>query len=212
MSKQTFFLETQKQFRDIAKGLNLESDIIQELEQPHRLIKFQIPVQMDNRKNKIFFGFRSQHNNTLGPYKGGIRFHLKVSEDTVKSLSMLMTWKCALVGLPFGGGKGGVIVEPRKLSKGELERLSRGYVKGIFPWLGQDVDIPAPDINTNPQIMAWMTDEYSKLKGKDCPAAFTGKPLKLWGLKGREEATGYGGVVILKNYKKLLVLNRKRQL
>ena len=198
MPKRTFFLETQKQFREIAESLNVEPEIIQELEQPQRLVKFQIPVKMDDGKNKILFGFRVQHNNALGPYKGGIRFHPNVSEDAVKALSMLMTWKCALVDLPFGGGKGGVIVEPRELSKGELERLSRGYVKGIFSWLGQDVDIPAPDINTNPQIMAWMTDEYSKLKGKDCPAAFTGKPLKLWGLKGREEATGYGGVVILK--------------
>jgi len=204
MSKQTFFLETQKQFREIARDLNMEPEIIQELEQPQRLIKFQIPIQMDNGKNKIFLGFRSQHNNTLGPYKGGIRFHPGVSEDEVKALSMLMTWKCSLTGLPFGGGKGGIIVEPRKLSKGELERLSRGYVNGIFPWLGQDVDVPAPDINTNAQIMAWMTDEYSKLKGKDCPAAFTGKPLNLWGLKGREEATGYGGVVILKKLQETL--------
>jgi len=201
MKQETFFLETQKQFREIARSLNVEPEIIQGLEQPQRLVKFQILVKMDNGKNKIFFGFRSQHNNTLGPYKGGIRFHPRVSEDGVKALSMLMTWKCALVGLPFGGGKGGVIVEPRKLSKGELERLSRGYVKGIFPWLGPDIDIPAPDINTNPQIMAWMTDEYSKLKGGDSPAAFTGKPLNVWGLSGREEATGYGGVVILEKLK-----------
>jgi len=198
MTKQNFFLETQEQFREIANILNTEFEIIQGLEQPQRLVKFQIPVKMDNGGNKIFFGFRSQHNNSLGPYKGGIRFHPNVSEDGVKALSMLMTWKCALVGLPFGGGKGGVIVDPRKLSKGELERLSRGYVKGIFPWLGPDIDIPAPDINTNPQIMAWMTDEYSKLKHEDSPAAFTGKPLSLWGLRGRKEATGYGGVVILK--------------
>jgi len=203
MSEQTFLLEAQKQFRKIANILNIASEIIQELEQPQRIVKFQIPVQMDNGKIEIFFGFRSQHNNALGPYKGGIRFHPQVSENEVKALSMLMTWKCALVDLPFGGGKGGVIVEPRKLSKGELERLSRGYVKGIFPWIGPDIDVPAPDINTNAQIMAWMTDEYSKLKGQDSPAAFTGKPLKIWGLEGRKEATGYGGVVILNKLQKI---------
>ena len=203
MSERTFLLETQKQFREIADILNIESEIVQELERPQRLVKFQIPVQMDNGKVKIFFGFRAQHNNTLGPYKGGIRFHPDVSEDGVEALSMLMTWKCALVDLSFGGGKGGVIVEPRKLSKGELERLSRGYVKGIFPWIGPDIDIPAPDINTNSQIMAWMTDEYSKLKGKESFAAFTGKPKDLWGLEGREEATGYGGVVILEKLREI---------
>ncbi len=203
MSEQTFFLETQKQFREIAKILDMESEIIQELESPQRLIKFQIPVLMDNKKVKIFLGFRSQHNNALGPYKGGIRFHPQVSENEVKALSILMTWKCALAGLPFGGGKGGIIVDPRKLSRGELERLSKGYVQGIFPCIGPDIDVPAPDVNTNAQIMAWMTNEYSKLKGKDSPAAFTGKPLNLWGLKGREEATGYGGVVILEKLREI---------
>ncbi len=198
MPKQNFFSVTQRQFRKIANILNIEPKTIRELEEPQRFVKFQIPVRMDNGKKEIFFGFRSQHNNALGPYKGGIRFHPDLSENRIKALSILMTWKCALANLPFGGAKGGIIVEPRKLSKGELERLSRGYVKGIFPWLGPDVDIPAPDINTNPQIMAWMTDEYSKLKGENLPAAFTGKPLKFWGLKGRKEATGYGGIVILK--------------
>ncbi|MBZ9578539.1 Glu/Leu/Phe/Val dehydrogenase [Patescibacteria group bacterium] len=203
MDSQNFFLDSQKQLKEIANILKIKPEILRELEEPHRLIKFQIPVQMDNGKVKIFFGFRSQHNNTLGPYKGGIRFHPEVSEDEIKALSMLMTWKCALVDLPFGGGKGGVIVDPRKLSKGELERLSRGYVKGIFPYIGPDIDVPAPDVNTNAQIMAWMVNEYSKLKGKDTPAAFTGKPPELWGLKGREEATGYGGVVILKKLQKV---------
>ena len=162
MKQEKFFLQTQKQFKQIANILNIESEIIQELEEPQRLIKFQIPVKMDNRKVKIFYGFRAQHNNALGPYKGGIRFHPEVSEDEIKALSMLMTWKCSLVGLPFGGGKGGVIVNPLELSESELERLSRGYVNKIFPLIGPDIDIPAPDINTNPQIMAWMVDEYIK--------------------------------------------------
>ena len=194
---QNFFSDVQKQFEEIATELKLEPEIIRELKEPQRAIKFQIPVLMDNGKKEIFFGFRFQHNNALGPYKGGIRYHLKVSEEELKALAMLMTFKCALVDLPFGGAKGGVIVEPQKLSEGELERLSRGYVRGVFPWIGPEVDIPAPDVNTNPKIMGWMVDEYSKLKGKDCPAAFTGKPLDAWGLAGRKEATGYGGVVIL---------------
>jgi len=196
-----FFLQTQKQFREIAKFLNLKSEIIQRLKEPQRIIKFQIPVKMDNGKIRVFFGFRSQHNNSLGPYKGGIRYHPNISEDEIKALSMLMTWKCSLVGLPFGGGKGGVIVEPRELSEGELEGLSRGYVKEVFPLIGPDIDVPAPDLNTNPKIIAWMVDEYSKLKGEDSPAAFTGKPLEIWGIEGRVEATGYGGVIILEKLK-----------
>lgn len=203
MNKQNFFLNAQKQLREIAGILKIKPAVLQELEEPQRIIKFQIPILRDNGEKEIFFGFRSQHNNALGPYKGGIRFHPNVSENEIKALSMLMTWKCSLAGLPFGGGKGGVIVDPRKLSRGELEELSRGYVKGIFPFLGPDIDVPAPDVNTNAQIMAWMTDEYSKLKGKDSPAAFTGKPLEMWGLEGREEATGYGGVIILKELQKI---------
>jgi glutamate dehydrogenase/leucine dehydrogenase len=198
MANQNFFLDTQRQFLEIARVLKLKPEIVEELKEPKRLIKFQIPVKMDDGKTRIFWGFRSQHNNALGPFKGGIRFHPKVSEDEIKALSMLMTWKCSLAGIPFGGGKGGVIVDPKKLSKRELEELSRGYVREIFPLIGPDLDVPAPDVNTNPQIMAWMTDEYSKLAGKDCPAAFTGKPLENFGLAGRSEATGYGGVVILK--------------
>jgi len=194
----SFFLECKEQFIEIANVLKLNSEIIEELKEPHRLIKLQIPVLMDNGETKIFLGFRSQHNNILGPYKGGIRFHQKVSEDEVKALSMLMTWKCSLVDIPFGGAKGGIIINPLELSRGELERLSRGYVKEVFSWIGPQKDVPAPDINTNPQIMGWMVDEYSKIAGKDSPAAFTGKPQQLKGLAGRKEATGYGGVVILK--------------
>ena len=205
-----FFSQTQKQFIEIAKFLNLESEIIQQLKEPQRILKFQIPVRMDNGKIKVFFGFRSQHNNSLGPYKGGIRYHPNVSEDGIKALSMLMTWKCSLVGLPFGGGKGGVVVNPLELSGNELERLSRGYVNKVFPLIGPNIDVPAPDVNTNAQIMAWMVDEYSKLKGKDSPAAFTGKPLEMWGIKGRKEATGYGGVVILEKLSKTFDLKPEK--
>jgi len=203
MKKEGFFLYCQKQFREIANELKLDTEVVRELEEPQRIIKFQIPVLMDNGKKEILFGFRCQHNNALGPYKGGVRYHPNVSEDEMKALSMLMTWKCALAELPFGGAKGGVIVDPKKLTKGELERLSRGYVREIFPWIGPEKDIPAPDVNTNPQIMAWMVDEYSKLKGEKTPSAFTGKPLNFWGLEGRTEATGYGGVVILKKLQEI---------
>ena len=205
MSDQNFFVDTQQQFRKIAEDLNIGPEVVKELEQPHRVMEFQIPVEGD-KEVRFFSGLRSQHNNALGPYKGGIRFHPNVTREEIKALSMLMSWKCALVGLPFGGGKGGVIVEPRNLNKRELESLSRGYVRSIFPLIGPKKDIPAPDINTNPQIIDWMTDEYSKLKGKEVPAAFTGKSLQKGGLEGRKEATGYGGVVVLKKLGQILGL------
>ncbi len=200
------FSDIQKQLKQAVKILKIEPWIFAELKQPHRLVKFEIPVLMDNGETKIFLGFRCQHNNALGPYKGGVRFHPELCEQEVKVLAMLMTWKCALVNLPFGGAKGGVIVDPCKLSEQELKRLSQGYVQGIFPYIGPEIDIPAPDINTNPQIMAWMVEEYSKLKGKFTPGAFTGKPEELQGLKGRLEATGYGGVVVLEQMRKKLGL------
>jgi len=210
MKNQKFFSNVRKEIARIAKSLKIEAEIIEELRSPHRVIQFQIPVLMDNGKVKIFIGFRSQHNNILGPYKGGIRFHQNVSEDEIKALSILMTLKCALVNIFFGGAKGGVIVNPFKLSGRELEGLSRGYVREIFPWVGPKIDIPAPDVNTNPQIMAWMVDEYSRLKRGKTPAAFTGKPKELGGLEGREEATGYGGVVTLKRLSKLINLQPKK--
>jgi len=200
----------EKKFSQAANTLKLKTSILQELKTPHRFIKFQIPVLMDNGETKIFIGFRSQHNNALGPYKGGIRFHQSINAQSINTLSQLMTWKCAVVNIPFGGAKGGVIVNPFKLSRGELEKLTRGYVKGIFPWIGPRKDIPAPDLNTNPQIMAWMADEYSRLKNKDSPAAFTGKPKEEGGLWGRKEATGYGGVVILKKLCKKINLKPKK--
>ena len=197
MMKQNFLTHTQKQFEVIAKTLKLESLIYNRLNRVDKMIKFKVPVRMDNGILKKFDGYRCQHNNTLGPYKGGIRFSPGVSEKGIKALAMLMTWKCSLVDIPFGGAKGGIKVNPNKLSQKELEELSRSYVKKVFPYIGPDKDIPAPDINTNPEIMAWMVDEYSKLAGKFSPASFTGKPHNLGGLQGRIEATGYGGVTIL---------------
>jgi len=203
MENKKFLESTQNQIEETGKLLDLSDKIIEKLKKPKRVIKFQIPVLMDSGKKRSFIAYRCQHNNALGPFKGGIRFHPDVCGEEVRALSILMSLKCSLVKLPFGGAKGGVIVDPLKLSKRELEELSRGYVRGVFSFIGPETDIPAPDINTNSQIMVWMTDEYSKLKGKDSPAAFTGKPLDSWGLRGREEATGYGGVVMLKKLQEI---------
>ncbi len=217
MKKQNFYSHTKKQFKEVAEVLKLKPAVVRKLENPDRVIKFEIPVKMDDGKIKKFLGFRCQHNNALGPYKGGIRYSLAVSENEIKALAMLMTFKCSLAGLPYGGSKGGVKVNPFELSKSELERLSRGYVDKVFKYIGPDKDIPAPDVNTNSQIMAWMVEEY--IKNAKCKmqnakfnkikllGTFTGKPHDLWGLKGRGEATGYGGVVILKELSKKLKLN-----
>jgi len=181
------------------KKLNLSQEEIDFLIQPDRVIEVKIPVKIDNGVIKSFIGFRSQHNNVLGPYKGGIRFHLNVSREEVIALSILMTLKCGANNLPFGGGKGGVIVNPKELSEGELERLSRGYAKAISPFIGENVDIPAPDVNTDSKVMLWMLNEYEKTIGRKSPATFTGKPIGSGGSLGRTEATGNGGVIVMEN-------------
>jgi glutamate dehydrogenase len=172
------------------------------LEYPDRYVEVSIPVTMDNGSLRVFTGFRSQHNNARGPYKGGIRFHLEVNLDEVRALSFWMTFKCALINVPFGGGKGGVIVNPKELSETELEKVARGYVQKIWRLIGPEVDIPAPDVNTNGTIMAWMLDEYEKLTGKKAPGTFTGKAVINGGSEGRTEATGFGGMYILEHMEK----------
>jgi len=169
---------------------------------PKRIIKGKIKIKLDNGKEKSFFAIRVQHDNTLGPYKGGIRFHPQVNENEIKALALLMTLKCALLNLPFGGAKGGVRVDPARLSEKELERLAKAYVKFIAPFIGPKIDVPAPDISTNEKTMAIMLKEYEKLKGKKALATFTGKPVGLGGSLGRDSATGRGGVAILKGYVK----------
>ncbi|MCD5374924.1 Glu/Leu/Phe/Val dehydrogenase [Candidatus Gracilibacteria bacterium] len=164
---------------------------------PKRILEIQIPVKMDDGTVKMFQGFRSQHNDSRGPFKGGIRFHQDVNRSEVKALSMWMSFKCAVIDIPLGGGKGGIIVNPKELSLGELERLSRGYVRQLYKYIGPGKDVPAPDVNTTPQIMAWMMDEYSLLVGKYSPGSFTGKPLSSGGSKGRGAATAQGGVYVL---------------
>ena len=162
---------------------------------PERTLEVSIPVKMDDGTTKVFTGYRSQHSTILGPAKGGVRYDQYVSMDEVKTLAFWMTWKCAVAGLPYGGGKGGIIVDPSKLSKAELERLTRGYIDKIAPIIGEKRDIPAPDMNTNAQIMGWMMDEYSKLAGQYEPGFITGKAISVGGSLGRTAATGRGVVV-----------------
>ncbi len=199
--------ETKKFIKQTGEKLGLSQGIIERLIEPEMVYEFTIPLKKDDGSLQVFKAWRSQHNSLRGPYKGGIRFHPEVNEDEVKALSALMTIKCAVVNIPFGGGKGGVRVNPKELSERELELLSRAYSAKIAPFIGQDKDIPAPDVNTNPKIMGWMHEEYEKIKGVKEPSAFTGKPVCKGGSKGRVEATGYGGVVVLEK-----ILNLKSQI
>ena len=184
----------QRQFDKAADVLKLSSGIRGFLREPMKELHFTIPVKMDNGEVKVFKGFRVQYNHARGPCKGGIRFHPEETIDTIRALAAWMTWKCAVVDIPLGGGKGGVICNPKELSNRELENLSRGYIDKIWTEIGPEKDIPAPDVYTTPQIMAWMMDEYSKRRGYNCPAVITGKPLELGGSKGREDATARGGL------------------
>lgn len=188
------FESTQAQLDEVANLLHLEPSIHAALREPMRELKVSIPVKMDNGQTKVFNGFRVQHNNARGPFKGGIRFHPDETIDTIKALATLMTWKCAVVNAPFGGGKGGVICNPKEMSRNELERLSRGYIDLIWEFIGPDRDVPAPDVYTDPQTMAWMMDEYSKLRGYYIPEVITGKPLAVGGSPGRDDATSRGAV------------------
>lgn len=193
LAKAAGLLEKDTRGQGIAKKLEI-------LHQPQRIINVTIPVSMDDGSLKIFQGYRVQFNDARGPYKGGIRFHPDVSMDEVKALAFWMAMKCAVADLPLGGGKGGVIVDPKTLSEGELERLSRGYARAIADCIGPTKDVPAPDVNTNGVIMGWMVDEFIKTKKTEDPtlrATFTGKLIKDGGSQGREEATGLGGLYVL---------------
>ncbi|MBO7656693.1 MAG: Glu/Leu/Phe/Val dehydrogenase [Alphaproteobacteria bacterium] len=185
-------LAAQARVKSACDKLGMSANVYEILKNPARIVEVQIPVKMDDGTIKTFTGFRAQHNTALGPSKGGIRFHPMVSRDEVCALSIWMTFKCAVTGLPYGGGKGGIIVDPKTLSDGELERLCRGYVDAIYPILGEKSDVPAPDVNTNGQIMSWMIDEYIKLSGDNSFGTFTGKPVELNGSLGRTRATGLG--------------------
>ena len=197
-----------EQLDKIASFLKLDPAIHAILREPQRCVEVSIPVTMDDGSIQVFKGYRSMHCDAIGPGKGGIRFHQNVTMDEVKALSIWMTFKCGVLNLPYGGGKGGVIVEPAKLSQGELERLSRGYIRAIAPVIGEKVDIPAPDVNTNPTIMGWMIDEYIKLKGNDI-GVLTGKPIILGGSAGRTAATGKGTAIIVRESLKKLNIDIK---
>lgn len=179
--------------------LNIKKEAVEEFKKPQKVVEVNFPVQLDSGESKNFHGYRIQHNNVRGPYKGGIRFHPQVDRGEVEMLAFLMTLKTAVLDLPMGGGKGGVAVKPKDLSEGELEKLSRAYVRAIALDIGPEVDVPAPDVNTTPKIMGWMVDEYLKVSNHPKGlATFTGKPVEKGGSEGREEATGCGGFVVLK--------------
>ncbi|MFH0840668.1 MAG: Glu/Leu/Phe/Val dehydrogenase [bacterium] len=201
------FDNAMKQLSEVKNIINLDENIFSKLQTPNRVLRVDVPVKMDNGETKVFVGYRSQYNNARGPYKGGIRFHQDVNESEVKALSAWMTWKTAVVNLPLGGGKGGVIVNPKELSEAELERLSRGYMTAIYKFIGPKIDVPAPDVYTNPKIMAWMLDEYEKLVGHHEPGVITGKPLELGGSQGRNYSTAQGAVYVLNEAIKKIGLN-----
>jgi glutamate dehydrogenase (NAD(P)+) len=184
----------QRQFDLAAERLNLDEGMRRVLREPRRELTVHFPVKMDDGSVEVFTGYRVQHNLGRGPAKGGIRYHQGVTLDEVKALAMWMTWKCAVVGIPYGGGKGGVIVDPKKLSKKELEALSRRFFTEIEVLVGPEKDIPAPDVNTNAQVMAWFMDTYSMHQGYTVPGVVTGKPISLGGSEGRNEATARGTV------------------
>lgn len=182
------------QLQHAADLLKLDKNIYHILQHPDRVVTISIPVPMDTGDVRVFTGYRSQYNNARGVYKGGIRYHPDVTIDEVKALSFWMAIKCATVDIPMGGGKGGVIVNPKELSTGEIERLSRGYVQKLWPVLGSDKDVPAPDVYTTPQIMAWMRSEYEKIIGRPDPGMITGKPVAEGGSEGRSYSTAQGGL------------------
>jgi len=183
--------------RKTAEGMKLDSVMIERLIEPEFAHEFALVITMDNGKKRVFKGWRIQHNSALGPYKGGIRFHRDTVREEVQALGTLMSIKCAVAGIPYGGGKGGIVVDPKTLSKAELERLSRAFIGRIAHIIGEDVDVPAPDVNTTPEIMSWMIDEYQKIIGRKSLATITGKPVAMGGSLGRTAATGRGGLFVL---------------
>ncbi|MGK5508070.1 Glu/Leu/Phe/Val family dehydrogenase [Brevibacillus formosus] len=189
---------TQTVIKEALEKLGYQESMFELLKEPLRVLTVRIPVRMDNGEVKVFTGYRAQHNDAVGPTKGGIRFHPEVTEDEVKALSIWMSLKAGIVDLPYGGGKGGIICDPREMSFRELERLSRGYVRAISQLVGPTKDIPAPDVFTNSQIMAWMMDEYSRIREFDSPGFITGKPIALGGSHGRETATAKGVTICIR--------------
>ncbi|HQU33800.1 MAG TPA: Glu/Leu/Phe/Val dehydrogenase [Thermoanaerobaculaceae bacterium] len=209
MSKLNPFEMAQRQFDEVADQLGLEAGVRAMLRMPLREFHFRIPVRMDDGSLKVFDGFRVQHNDARGPAKGGIRWAANETIDTVRALATWMTWKCAVADIPLGGGKGGIIVDPSTLSVTEKERLCRGWVDQMWKNIGPRTDVPAPDVGTTPQMMGWMMDEYSKLRGEYTPGVITGKPLGGGGSLGRTEATGFGVIYTVREALKHLGIDPK---
>ena len=199
-----------KQFDTVAEMLNIEDGIRERMRNPKRSLIVSVPVKMDTGKAKVFKGYRVQHDITLGPSKGGIRYHPNVDLEEVSALAMLMTWKCALMHMPYGGAKGGVQCNPEEMSEGELERMTRRYTTEIVQIIGPDKDIPAPDLYTNSQTMAWMMDTYSMQQGNTVPGVVTGKPLLLGGSLGRTEGTGRGVAYMVMEAARVLYKDLRR--
>ena len=212
MSENNPFEIAQRQLDECARILDLDDSVREVLRVPMREMHMSIPVRMDNGKIRVFQGFRVQYNNARGPMKGGIRFHPDETIDTVRALAAWMTWKTSIVDVPLGGGKGGVICNPKELSIGELERLSRAYIQSISEIVGPEKDVPAPDVYTTPQIMAWMMDEFSKIYHKNQFGLITGKPLELGGSAGRGDATARGGCYTIREAAKNLGIDLKAPL
>jgi glutamate dehydrogenase (NAD(P)+) len=205
------FAMAQEQLDTAAEVLHMDPGMHAFLREPMRELQVSLPVRMDNGSVKVFKGFRVQYNDARGPCKGGIRFHPAETIDTVRALAAWMTWKCSLMDLPLGGGKGGVVCNPKEMSKGELERLSRAYIRQVGRILGPDMDVPAPDVYTDAQIMSWMMDEFSAMQGHNVPGVITGKPLCLGGSRGRNDATARGGMYCTREAAKALGINLKGQ-
>jgi len=201
------FHTAQRQLDEAAELLGLSPTLHAFLREPMQEVTFTIPLQMDDGGHEVFKGFRIQYNTARGPAKGGIRFHTDETIDTVRALAAWMTWKTSLVDIPLGGGKGGVICDPRSLTPTEMERLSRGYLRKIAHIIGPEKDVPAPDVYTNPQIMAWMMDEYEVITGRHLPGVITGKPVDLCGSQGRCDATARGGMITVRETAKVLAMD-----
>ena len=191
------FANALKQLKQAASYAKIPSAIIEQLKKPERILQFSFPVTMDNSEVRVFEGYRVQYSSARGPYKGGLRYHPQTNLDEVKALAFWMAVKCAVVGIPLGGGKGGITVDPKKLSEAELEKLTRAFTRKLVPFIGPEQDVPAPDVNTTPQIMAWVRDEYERVVGKKVPGVVTGKPLNFGGSQGRTPATAQGGMYVL---------------
>ncbi len=202
-SEQTLFGDALTHLDRVSQFIDVDPEILERLRFPQSAIEVSIPVRMDDGSMQVFSGFRVRYNHSRGPTKGGLRYHPMVSMDEVKALAFWMTLKCAVVDIPYGGGKGGVCVDPKQLSKLELERLSRGFIEKVVDFIGPDTDIPAPDVYTNAMIMGWMMDEYSKIKRRYSPDVITGKPIALGGSLGRDDATGRGAYYCIKELERL---------